>query len=446
MATLEQEAHPGARGQSGPIMVGIAGPAPQRRSRVAFRLVLALPHLVILVLLGTGASVVAVIGWAGVLARGHLPQFAAACLSGYTRWACRVAAYLMLLTDAFPPFSSGDEPGYPVGADLSPGRLNRLTAAFRLILGIPATVAAGILAAGSVTVVAPVAWAVTLVAGRLPGPLHHGFAAVLRYLVRCHGYVHLLTGTYPGDLSGGISRGAKRVVTLILVLGMVTAAAAGAVGGICIRSAIARQRAISRLNAEVAEYNAAVARHDSALATAQRALARANTAGTEMSRAQGALNRVLDATGKRMNSCSSAGCFDSLNVSNARAAAAFGRSMRAASIPRGASALIRRLAAETATYQKSWAYMSHATSLTDVQKRARISEETESQFYAADNALAQWLKRRADALQRREAALDQQAATLNRSGVALRVRSATLGVQAEIRTALPSQEPVSSAA
>lgn len=238
----------------------------------------------------------------------------------------------------------------------------------------------------------------------------------------------------------------RRVVTLLLILGILTVAAGGTFGGIWIRAAIARHRIVSRFDAQVAAHNAAVGRHESALSEAERALAQAGAAGTGMSRAQKALNQALEATGKRMNSCSSARCFDSLNVTNARAAAVFGRTMGAVSVPAGASALARRLAAETADYQKSWTYMSHSTSLADVEERARLSEETERQFYAADNALAQWLKTEAAGLRREETALDRQAGTLNQSGDVLRRRGEALGIQAGIRTARLSREPVTSAA
>lgn len=446
MATLEQEAFAGAEGHAGPIMVGVAGPETQRRWTVAVRLALALPHLIILGPLGAGAAVVSVIGWAGALATGRLPGFAAAYLADCTRWTCRVAAYLLLLTDAYPPFSPGEDPGYPAGADLSPGRLPRLTTAFRLLLGVPAMLAAAVAIAGTVTVVAFAAWVITLAAGRLPAPLHHGFTAVLRYLVRCHGYVYLLTGAYPNDIFQGISRAAQRIVMLILVLGMITVATGGAFGGIWARAAIARERTIIRFDDEVNAHNAAVAGHEATLSKAERALAQTDTAATALANAQATLNSTLNATNTRINSCSTAQCFDALNVSIEQAAAGFGRAMKATPVPAGATALARRVATETAAYKKSWIYMSHATSLADVEHRSQRSEKTETQFYAADNALSAWLKNRAHAIQRKETALDRQAGTLNQSGDALRRRAGTLGVQAGIRTARLSREPVTSAA
>jgi hypothetical protein len=182
--------------------VAIAMPAAQSRATVAFRVILAIPHLFVLYVLGIAGSVVAVIGWLGALVAGRLPDFAASYLSGYTRWYCRVVAYLLLLTDAYPPFSFEDDAAYPVRVKASPGRLNRLTVLIRLILAIPAGIASAILATGVTSIMIVIAWLVTLAAGKLPGSLHQAFAAVLRYTIRYYGYAYLLTGAYPAGLFG----------------------------------------------------------------------------------------------------------------------------------------------------------------------------------------------------------------------------------------------------
>src|SRR5215472_9457242 len=85
-----------------PLLVAAAGPARQSRATVAFRIILIVPHLVVLYFLGVAASVVAFIGWFGALFTGHLPDFAASFLSGYVRWYCRVGSYLLLLTGEYP--------------------------------------------------------------------------------------------------------------------------------------------------------------------------------------------------------------------------------------------------------------------------------------------------------------------------------------------------------
>jgi Domain of unknown function (DUF4389) len=198
MAPARQQGGPVA---SGPLLLSVAGPVPQRRGTVAVRLILAIPHLLALYFLGLGAFVVVVIGWFGALATGQLPDFAFSYLSGYLRWCSRVEAYLLLLTDEYPPFELEDGP-YPVQLAVSAGRLNRLTVAFRLILAIPAAIVSTLLTSGFATIVVFIAWLTVLFAGRLPASLHQAFTAVLRYTIRYYGYVYLLTDAYPAGLFG----------------------------------------------------------------------------------------------------------------------------------------------------------------------------------------------------------------------------------------------------
>jgi hypothetical protein len=185
----------------GPVLVAVAPPAAQRRATVAVRIVLAIPHLFALYFLGIAACVVAVIGWLGALVTGRLPGFAATYLSGYLAWYARVWAYLLLLTDQYPPFAFGDA-AYPVRLAVGSGRLNRLTVALRIVLAIPAAIVSILLAFGLTTIVIFIAWLAALIAGRLPASLHQAFAAVLRYTIRYCGYLYLLTGTYPAGLLG----------------------------------------------------------------------------------------------------------------------------------------------------------------------------------------------------------------------------------------------------
>jgi hypothetical protein len=184
-----------------PVLVAVAGPVEQDKVTVAFRLILAIPHLIALYALGIAASVVVVIGWFAALFAGRLPDFAADFLSGYLRWNFRVRAYLLLLTDSYPPFTL-DDVDYPVRLAIQPGKLNRLAVLFRFILMIPAWVVVFVVTFGVETIVAFVAWLIVLIGGRLPEPLHQAFAAVLRYEARFYGYAYLLTGAYPGGLLG----------------------------------------------------------------------------------------------------------------------------------------------------------------------------------------------------------------------------------------------------
>jgi Domain of unknown function (DUF4389) len=186
-----------------PILVAVADPAPQRRVTVAFRLILAIPHFIALYVLSIAAFVILIIGWFGALFSGRLPEFADSFIAGYLRWTVRVYAYLLLLTDAYPPFTLDEDAAYPVRLGIPPAQpLNRAAVFFRIILCIPAYIVAMVLIYGAGTLISFIAWLVTLVAGRLPDSFHLAFAAVLRYSTRSSGYFWLLTPAYPRGVYG----------------------------------------------------------------------------------------------------------------------------------------------------------------------------------------------------------------------------------------------------
>jgi hypothetical protein len=179
-----------------------AGPARQRRLTVAFRLILAIPHIFALLCLNLGGFVLAFAGWWAALFIGRLPGFAVSYLSGLARWNARVLGYLLLLTDVYPPFTVDDAPGYPVVIAIPEReRLNRFAVFFRGTLAIWANIVANAVGGGA-AIVAFVAWLITLVTGKLPAPLHLAFTAVLRYQTRYYCYLGLLTPTYPWKLFG----------------------------------------------------------------------------------------------------------------------------------------------------------------------------------------------------------------------------------------------------
>jgi Domain of unknown function (DUF4389) len=184
-----------------PVLVAFAGPAPQSRLTVAFRILLAIPQLIVLWLLGVAAGVITIIGWFGALFTGRLPVFAADFLTGYLRWLSRVYAYNYLLTDAYPPFTL-DDADYPVRLAVTPGRLNRLAVLFRFFLLIPCWIVQAVVSYGALTIFMFVTWLIVLVTGQMPDAIHQGLAAVLRYQVRTLGFATMLTSAYPGGLFG----------------------------------------------------------------------------------------------------------------------------------------------------------------------------------------------------------------------------------------------------
>ena len=184
-----------------PVLVAIDPPAPQSRLTVLVRMLLFIPHYIVLAALGLAAYVVTIIGWFAALFTGQLPGFAAEFLTGYLRWQTRAVAYLYLLTGIYPPFTLEDAP-YPIRVAVLPGRLNRLAVFFRFILIIPAAIVITLAYLGAFTIVAFVTWIIVLIRGGMPAGLHQALSAVLRYGTRVMGYELMLTSAYPGGLFG----------------------------------------------------------------------------------------------------------------------------------------------------------------------------------------------------------------------------------------------------
>jgi hypothetical protein len=183
------------------VVLTFEGPGPQRRLTVAFRIILAIPHLILLWLVTILALLAAIVGWFASLVLGRLPGGLARFLGQYVQYSTRVSAYsFYLLTDRYPRFSLSD-PSYAVSVEVAPGRLNRAAVFFRIILMIPAAILANLVQSGF-QLAAVFIWLIVLVSGRLPAPLFEALAAVLRYLTRFQAYFFLLTADYPSGLFG----------------------------------------------------------------------------------------------------------------------------------------------------------------------------------------------------------------------------------------------------
>jgi hypothetical protein len=88
-----------------PVRTGFA-PELENRNRVTvgFRLILAIPQLIVVAVLGIAALLVWLISFFAVLFTGRWPEGLRTFVVGYMRWVTRVEAYVGLLTDAYPPF------------------------------------------------------------------------------------------------------------------------------------------------------------------------------------------------------------------------------------------------------------------------------------------------------------------------------------------------------
>jgi hypothetical protein len=216
--SLAANPYPRPDGRPGyPVEVEIAPPARQNRWSVAFRLVLALPALVLGGQLGSNGidyvsgsrgggliQSVAVLGWFAILARGSMPRGLRDAAVYGIAYGAQLWGYLFLLTDRYPnsdPLRAlGEPPAREPAVDLESRdelRRSRLTVFFRALLALPHLVW---LALWSIlTLFAVIAsWVTTLFTGRPPRALWRFLARYLRYQTHVYAYLYLIANPFPG--------------------------------------------------------------------------------------------------------------------------------------------------------------------------------------------------------------------------------------------------------
>ncbi len=207
-----------------PIRIVVTDDLERSRVTVFFRLLLAIPHLFVVLLWGIAAFAVAVIFWIALVFEGKAPRTLQEFVASYLRYATQVSAYLYLAAAPYPTF--GGAPGYPIDLeiDLAP-RQSRGRVAARLVLAFPAFLLIAVLGGGmsggssanvtsstsagddwwlsawSVggvsTTVAVLAWFAILARGRMPLGLRDLLTYCIGYTAHATGYFLLLTDRYP---------------------------------------------------------------------------------------------------------------------------------------------------------------------------------------------------------------------------------------------------------
>lgn len=104
-ALLRDEYPPFGDGEYGAVLELNAPEQERDRLTVAFRIILAIPHILAVWFLGIAWALVTVIAWFTILFTGRYPEGLYGFGVGVLRWNTRVEAYLLLLHDDYPPFS-----------------------------------------------------------------------------------------------------------------------------------------------------------------------------------------------------------------------------------------------------------------------------------------------------------------------------------------------------
>jgi hypothetical protein len=214
---LAAEPFPDFLGKPGyPVDVTIAPSQPQNRLKVGFRIVLALPALIVAGALVSGfargfnysyglASVAAFLGWFAALAQARLPRGLRDLIAYALSYSAQVDAYLFVLTDRYPdsnPLTAlaglPSDRQDPIELELAGGlERSRLTVLFRLLLAIPHLI--WLTLWGLLAYLAAIAnWFATLVNGTSPSGLHRFLAAYVRYQNHVYAYLFLIADPFPG--------------------------------------------------------------------------------------------------------------------------------------------------------------------------------------------------------------------------------------------------------
>ncbi len=205
-----------------PATLDIDYPVELNRATTFFRLILAIPVLILVTILSaSSSSTVTVLTDTGeivskttetgagllgaltistalmILFRRKYPRWWFDFAREFTRFSYRIGAYLALQTDLYP--STDEEQSVHLGIDYpdAASDLNRWMPLVKWFLAIPHYVVLAILAVGAVFAVV-IAWFAILFTGRYPRGLFDYILGVARWALRVQAYAFLLvTDTYP---------------------------------------------------------------------------------------------------------------------------------------------------------------------------------------------------------------------------------------------------------
>jgi Domain of unknown function (DUF4389) len=179
-----------------PVRLDLTDNVERSRLTVFFRLLLAFPHIVWLLLWSILAFLLSIVGWLVALVIGRLPYSFHRFLAAWVRYALHVTAFLFLVGGPFPGFV-GAAGSYPVDLEIDPPQpQRRLVTLFRFWLAIPAFLISGAFTV-AVYAVAVLGWFAALFTGRMPEGIRNLGAVALRYSGQTNAYLFLLTDRYP---------------------------------------------------------------------------------------------------------------------------------------------------------------------------------------------------------------------------------------------------------
>ena len=182
-------------GEAHPVRLVVTDDLVRSRLTVLFRGLLVIPHLVWLTLWSLPVTVAVPVNWVATVLIGRSPGWLHSFLAAYLVYSTHVNAYLHLVADPYPAFTSTQP--YPVTVEVDgPARQGRLGALFRWVLALPVWLFVEVLGY-ALWWLAIGGWFVALALGRVPEGICDFAAYCLRFQAQTDAYSMLLTARYP---------------------------------------------------------------------------------------------------------------------------------------------------------------------------------------------------------------------------------------------------------
>jgi hypothetical protein len=179
-----------------PVRFDVEYPAKLSRLTTLARLILAIPQLLIIYALSTVVGIVTLIAWFAILFTRRYPKGLFELVVSFNRWSANVYAYVALLRDEYPPFST-DPSRYPVTYEVDyPEKLSRwliFVKWFLVLLHQFVLQFLGLFA----FLAAVIAWFAILITGRFPRSFFNYIVGVMRWYLRVGAYSSLLRDEFP---------------------------------------------------------------------------------------------------------------------------------------------------------------------------------------------------------------------------------------------------------
>jgi hypothetical protein len=170
------------------------------RGTTFFRILLAIPWLVVAVFWGLLFAFTHLFAWVALIILGRYPEWLYNFNAGVLRFSIRVTAWLYLQTDEWPPFGLTDDRNYPIRVNVPPAppeRQSRLKALFRLILALPVAIVLSYGTSYIQLLAGLVAWLTIVFRGYLPEGIFNMMSFINGFHTRVLAYIAFLTDAYP---------------------------------------------------------------------------------------------------------------------------------------------------------------------------------------------------------------------------------------------------------